>query len=49
MYIEASVRGYHAYFKDATICVGEIMMCEIKGNNDHDKYAVVVKKMKQER
>ena len=43
MFVESSVRGYHAYFKYSTVCVGELMMCEIKENNDHDKYAVAVK------
>lgn len=28
VFIEASVRGYHAYFKDATVVIGEVLMCE---------------------
>lgn len=43
VYVESSIRGYHAYFKAVTVCVGEIMMCEIERDNDHDKYAVAVK------
>jgi hypothetical protein len=33
----------HAYFKEITSCVGDIMLCEIEENNDHDKCAVAVK------
>ena len=43
VYVESCVRGYHAYFKDVTVCVGEIMMSEIEKDKNHDKYAVVVK------
>ena len=43
VYIEASVRGYHAYFKEITVSVGEILWCEIEESNEHDKYAVAVK------
>lgn len=43
VYVESSVRGYHAYFKNANVCVGEVMRCEIEENNDHDKYAVTVR------
>lgn len=42
VFVESSVRGYHAYFKDSTVCVGELMRCEIEENNVHDKYAVAV-------
>lgn len=42
-YLEASTRGYHAYFKDATVYIGEILICEMEPNNRHSKYAVVVK------
>ena len=41
--MESSVRGYHAYFKVPTVCVGDLMMCEIEEDNAHDKYAVAVK------
>ena len=44
MYIESSVRGYHAYFKDASVCVGEILMCEVEDNNSHDRNAVAITK-----
>lgn len=43
VYIESSVRGYHAYFKDTTVCVGEVLRCEIEDNNEHDKYAIAVR------
>lgn len=43
VYIESSVRGYHAYFKDATVCIGEVLACEMELDNEHDKYAVIVK------
>ena len=43
LYLEASTRGYHAYFKDATLYIGEILICEMEPNNRHSKYAVVVK------
>ena len=26
LYLEASTRGYHAYFKDATVYIGEILI-----------------------
>ena len=38
-----SVRGYHAYFKDTTVCFGEILFCETESDNSFDKYAVAVK------
>ena len=41
--MESSVQGYHAYFKYSNVSVGELMMCEIEENNEHDKYAVAVK------
>ena len=43
LYLEASTRGYHAYFKDATVYIGEILFCELEPGNQHSKYAVVVK------
>lgn len=43
IFVESAVRGCHAYFKTSTVCVGELMTCEIEENNDHDKYAVAVK------
>ena len=43
LYLEASTRGYHAYFKDATFYIGEILFCELEPDNQHSKYAVVVK------
>ena len=43
MYIESSVRGYHAYFKDASVCVGEILMCEVEEDSSHDRNAVAIK------
>ena len=38
VFIEASVRGYHAYSKDAT----EVLICERELDNAYDKYAVAV-------
>lgn len=43
LYLEASTRGYHAYFKDATVYIGKILFCELEPDNQHSKYAVVVK------
>ena len=43
LYIEASVRGYHAYFKDSTVYIGEILTCEVEPDNEHDPHAVLVK------
>ena len=43
MYIEATVRGYHAYLDDASVRIGEILACEMELDNSHDKYAVAVK------
>ena len=42
-YVQASVRGYHAYFEDATVYIGEIMDCKMEPENDHDRYAVAVR------
>ena len=47
MYIEATVRGYHAYLDDASVRIGEILACEMELDNSHDKYAVAVKNMYQ--
>lgn len=43
VYVQASVRGYHAYFKAATVYIGEVMDCEMEPENDHDSYAVAVR------
>ena len=43
VFVESSIRGYNAYFKVSTVCVGDLMMCEIEEDNAHDKYAVAVK------
>lgn len=43
VYIESSVRGYHAYFKTTSVCLGEVLKCEIEDNNEHDKYAIAVR------
>ena len=47
-FCESSIRGYHAYFKEITICIGDILFCEIQKDNvvlvnEHDEDAVVVK------
>ena len=43
MYVEATVRGYHAYLHDTSVRIGEILTCELELDNLHDKYAVGVK------
>ena len=43
VFLESSVRGYHAYFKYSTVSVGELMMWEIEENIDHDKYSKIPK------
>ena len=42
-FCESSIRGYHAYFKEITFCIGDILFCEIEKDNEHDEHAVVVK------
>ena len=43
MYVEATVRGYHAYLHDTSVRIGEILTCELELHNPHDRYAVAVK------
>ena len=43
LYLEASTRGYHAYFKDATDYIVEILYCELESDNQYSRYAVAVK------
>ena len=43
MYIEATVRGYHAYLDNASVRIGEILACEMELANSHDRFAVAVK------
>ncbi len=43
MFVESSIRGYHAY-KEEEVIVGEIMICEPKEDNRYDEYAVSVQK-----
>ena len=40
VFIKSSVRGYHAYFVDASVTIGEVLACERQCNNAHDKYAI---------
>ena len=40
---EASIRGYHAYFKDTTVCIGDNLFCETASDNNFDKNAVALK------
>lgn len=47
LFIESSVRGYHAY-NDATVYIGEMLECKLELNNAHNEYAVVVKKQSGE-
>ena len=43
IYVEASIRGYHAHFQTWTVYIGEILTCEVEPNNEYDKYGVVLK------
>ena len=43
MYIEATVRGYHAYLDNASVRIGQILACEMELDNSHDKQPVAVK------
>ena len=43
VFIKSSVHGYHAYFVDASVTIGEVLACEREDNNAHDKYAIAVK------
>eukprot|EP00112_Aurelia_sp_Birch-Aquarium-sp1_P022719 Seg650.6 transcript_id=Seg650.6/GoldUCD/mRNA.D3Y31 product="hypothetical protein" protein_id=Seg650.6/GoldUCD/D3Y31 len=43
MFVESSIRGYHAY-KEEEVFVGEIMICEPEEDNGYDEYAVSVEK-----
>ena len=47
VFIESSVRGYHAYFVDASVVIGEVLTCERDHDNVHDKYAIAVKNKDQ--
>ena len=42
VFIESSVRAYHAYFVDASVVIGEVLTCERDHDNVHDKYAIAV-------
>ena len=37
VFVESSVRGYHAYFKYSTVRVGDLMMCEIEEDNPRNE------------
>ena len=43
MYVEATVRGYHAYLDNASVRISEILACEMELDNSHYKYAVAIK------
>ena len=43
MYVEATVRGYHAHLYDTSVRIGEILTCELELDNPHNRYAVAVK------
>ncbi len=49
-YLESSIRGYHAYFKNLTeaVAIGYILECEIDSNNPHDQYEIVVRTFRDE-
>ena len=42
MYIEATVRGYHAYLDNPSVRIGEILACEMELDSSHDKYTVAI-------
>eukprot|EP00794_Sanderia_malayensis_P002518 gene2518-2909_t len=37
------MRGYHAYMNHAKVSIGEILFCEIEGENEYDDDAVAIK------
>ena len=43
VFIKFIVCGYHAYFVDASVTIGEVIACEREENNAHDKYALLLK------
>ncbi len=43
LFVEASVRGYHAYFKNVTVYIGEVLSCESEPDNNYDSFAIAVK------
>ena len=43
LYLEASTRGCHAYFKESTVYIGEILFCEMEPDNPNSQFAIVVK------
>ena len=43
VYLEASIRGYHAYVKESTVYIGEILFCEMEPDNPHSRFAIAVK------
>lgn len=43
VFMESSVRGYHAYYVDASVAIGEVRTCERDVDNVRDKYAIAVK------
>lgn len=43
VFIKSSVRGYHAYFVDASVTIGEVLACEREHDNAHDKNAIAVR------
>ena len=40
------MRGYHAYFMNTTVYIGEILDCEIEPENDHDKQQLTLSQKK---
>ena len=41
-FAESSMRGYHAYYKDVKVSIGEVMFCEVENDNEFDEYAVAL-------
>ena len=42
--ISSCVRGYHVYRTIWDAAIGEDLMCEREPSNEHDRYAVAIKK-----
>ena len=42
LFIESSIRGYHAYYKEVILHIGEPLYCETENYIAYDQHAVVV-------
>ncbi len=43
LFCESTMRGYHAYMNERRVSIGEIMFCEMEGDNEYDDNAVAIK------